>query len=173
MGGLGPIKGPLNISVFPLCKIRIVRVIALIWLSPRVRGPMCGPRGRPGPAHRGSLTCTSRPHVCHTPHMDSLWCTQVRASCVPLPAFSQVSWVYAWTHTRTNAAPMSVSKRVPVLVANSSALSNPTSLPTCTSPALKKHRIFYNSVTKRQTTQLKTGEGSEWTVLQRRNKNGH
>ena len=112
-------------------------------------------------------------HVCHPPHMDSLWCTQVRASCVPLPAFSQVSWVYAWTHTRTNAAPMSVSKRVPVLVANSSALSNPTSLPTCTSPALKKHRIFYNSVTKRQTTQLKTGEGSEWTVLQRRNKNGH
>ena len=89
LGGLGPIKGPLNISVFPLCKIRM-RVIALIWLSPHIRGPMSGPRGRPGPAHRGWLTCTSCPHVCHTPHTDSPWCTQVRASCVPLPVFSHV-----------------------------------------------------------------------------------
>lgn len=112
-------------------------------------------------------------HVSHTTHGLSVVHTASGILCTAACVLTHVSGVYAWTHTCTNAVPMSVSKCVPVLVANSSAPSNPTSLPTCTSPALRKHSIFYNSVIKRQTTQLKTGKGSEWTVLQRRNKNGH
>lgn len=112
------------------------------------------------------FTSTRVPHRTWT----SPWCTQVRH-----PVYRCLC-----SHTRPGCMPgltraqmqflMSVSKRVPVLVANSSVLSNPTSLPTCTSPALK-NTVFSTPVTKRQATQLKIGKGSEWTVLQRRNKN--
>lgn len=113
LGHLGPIKGPFYVSMSPLCKIRIT---ALIWPSHHVRGPTCGP-GWAGlaPAHRGSLTRASCPHVWDTPHMGSPWvytglgihaCVPLHVSPCPCPC------AYAWTYVCTNAVPISVSKCV-------------------------------------------------------------
>lgn len=141
-----------------------------MWLSPRTEDPCVVPgQAWPSTQRVADLHFTST-RVSHTAHGLSVvyrfghpvyrcLCSHTCPGRMP------------GTHTRTNAVPMSVSKRVPGVCGQQLGSVKPHLSANLHFPCFEKTQYFLsNSVTKRQATQLKTGKGSEWTVLQRRNK---